>query len=230
MQVLKKGPSFFDQMQQIPLFRKVPLSTQRTAFADEGCRCCRFLAGETLPQNRSVGVVCKGELQAFRQSSGGGEILLNTFRKGGVFGLAGAFLPENTLSLLRTRRQTDILFLELPLLQKLFRTNAQTAENYIAYLSGRVAFLTGRIGVISGGTAEQRLAAWLLSREETAQNEILLPCSVANLSGLLGISRASLYRVLDRLQQGKVLEKHGHSIRILDRGALTNFLPDNESV
>ncbi|MCH4238909.1 MAG: Crp/Fnr family transcriptional regulator [Oscillospiraceae bacterium] len=230
MQVLKKEPSFFDQMQQIPLFQKVSLSIQQAAFADEGCRCCRFLAGETLPQSRSVGVVCKGELQAFRQSSGGDEILLNIFRKGGVFGLAGAFLPESTLSLLRTRRQTDILFLELPLLQKLFRTNAQTAENYIAYLSGRVAFLAGRIGVISGGTAEQRLAMWLLSREETAQNEILLPCSVANLSGLLGISRASLYRVLDRLQQEKVLEKHGHSIQILDRGGLTDFLPDNGSI
>lgn len=224
MRELKKEEQFFRMMQAIPLLVDVSEQTQILAFQDCGCHCAAFLAGEELAAGHQVGMVCSGELRAFKHIAGGGEVLLNTFFSGDVFGLAGAFLPDDvSLSRLRTKRATVILFLEQPLLRKLFAADAATAENYIAYLSGRVEFLTQRISVASGGTAEQRLAAWLLAQRTDSSGCLCLPCSVANLSGLLGISRTSLYRVLEILQQSGILEQHGRKVRLLDRGKLADL-------
>ncbi|MDD3230420.1 MAG: Crp/Fnr family transcriptional regulator [Oscillospiraceae bacterium] len=229
MQELKKKEDFFRMMQGIPLFQGVSFQTAQAAFQDCGCHCCSFSAGETLPQKRQIGLVCCGEVRAFRQSAGGGEVLMNFFETGDVFGLAAAFLQaDDTLSLLRTKRVTKILFLELPLLRKLLKADVKTAENYISYLSGRVAFLTRRISVASGGTAEQRLSAWLLAQKTDKNGLISLPCTVANLSGLLGISRSSLYRVLENMQQCGILKQQGRHVYIQDRRRLTEISATNQ--
>ncbi|WOC31345.1 MULTISPECIES: Crp/Fnr family transcriptional regulator [Caproicibacterium] len=230
MRELQKEEQFFEKLRDIPLLAGVCEQTLTLAFRDDGCHYTVFSAGETFTPGRRVGVVCSGEVRAFRRIAGGGEVLLNTFFAGDVFGLASAFLPEDTpLSLLRTKRTAEVLFFERPLLQKLFAADAKTAENYIADLSERVAFLTQRISVASGGTAGQRLAAWLLSRRTDEAGCLTLPCSVANLSGLLGISRASLYRVLAALQQSGILRQQGRTMQILNRGRLA-ALQEAESI
>lgn len=230
MRELKKEESFFRMMQELPLFAGISRQTAEFAFHDESCHCSAFLAGEALPPGRRVGLVCAGEVRAFKRTAGGGEVLLNTFRQGGVFGLAGAFLMDSVpLSLLRAKRASVVLFLELPLLRRLFAADAQTEENYIAYLSGRVEFLTQRISVSSGGTAEQRLASWLLSQPDD-NGSVCLPCSVANLSGLLGISRASLYRVLENLQQADIIAQHGRTVLLKNRGKLSDFAGHSDEI
>ncbi|MCH3972198.1 MAG: Crp/Fnr family transcriptional regulator [Oscillospiraceae bacterium] len=222
---LEKKDRFFTMLRRAPLFENIPEQEVSAAFQDNGCRCCSFTAGEKLPLWRCVGLVCSGELCAYQRTASGGEILMNDFQRNDVFGLAGTFLRrEEPLSLMRAKRASIAMFLALPLLRELFTKDERIAENYIAYLSGRVAFLTQRLRVASGGTAQQRLVVWLLAQQVGEDGVLCLPCSLSSLSGLLGISRASLYRALDDLENADLLEQNGRRIRLLNREKMASFV------
>ena len=42
----------------------------------------------------------------------------------------------------------------------------EVGRNYVAYLSGRICFLSGKIDALTAGSAERKVAQYLLSRLE----------------------------------------------------------------
>lgn len=225
MHQITKKSRFFGMLCRTALFQDVSPKTARAAFGDDGCRCFSVSAGEVLPLWRSVGLVCAGEVRAYRYTAAGSKILLNTFQRGDLFGMPTAFLQTSVpLARIYAKRTSTILYLEMSLMRKLLAEDEKLSENYIACLSSKVAFLTQRLAVASGGTAQQRLAAWLLSQRLNEDSSLYLPCSIANLSGLLGISRASLYRAMENLQSAGLLQQRGRRIQITDRRVMAVFL------
>jgi CRP-like cAMP-binding protein len=79
-------------------------------------------------------------------------------------------------------------------------------------LAGRVRFLNRKIQCFTAGSAERRLALWLLSEEEEV---ITLPSSLTTLSDMLDIGRASLYRALDKLENSGLISREGRNIALL---------------
>ena len=94
----------------------------------------------------------------------------------------------------------------------------EVGRNYVAYLSGRICFLSGKIDALTAGSAERKVAQYLLSRLEGGWVE--LDCSAAGLARRLGVSRASLYRALDALAGRGVLRREGRRVQVLQPDAL----------
>lgn len=171
-----------------------------------------------------------GEVRTVKHSQEGGIILLNTFSSGGVFGVAGLFQNSSEyVSDVQAIRRSRVLFLPEELLRSLFRREPMTAENYIAYLTTRICFLNNRIDIFTGGSAEQRLAGFLLSVCPKESPHIYhLPFTYLELAETLNIGRASLYRAMDSLQQYGVLQRNGRDLSILDPDVLRRIVSSAE--
>ena len=91
------------------------------------------------------------------------------------------------------------------------------AEDYVTYLSQRIQFLSARLDTVSAGSAERKLAQYLL---EVGGGTDEVTTSATRLSALIGVGRASLYRAFEELEQEGAILREGKLIRILDRKKL----------
>ena len=119
---------------------------------------------------------------------------------------------------LTARAPCRVLLLPQALVEELMGRFPEVGRNYVAYLSGRICFLSGKIDALTAGSAERKVAQYLLSRLEGGWVE--LDCSAAGLARRLGVSRASLYRALDALAGRGVLRREGRRVQVLQPDAL----------
>lgn len=223
MKDVAKLEKYCSTFQKIFLFAKIDNQTIRRAFQDETCKCFQFEPNEIIYSKtsffKSIGIVLSGELAAQKPIPDGNCVVLNTFFAGGVFGVAGLFHnAQHYVSEVAAVKRSKVLFMPQQLLQQLFEENPRVALNYIAYLSNRICFLNDRIDNFTGGTAQGRLAAYLLNlsaERVERQPKVVLPCSLTQLSKMLDIGRASLYRAFDSLTEAGMIQKDGKTITLI---------------
>ncbi len=223
MKAIHKQTKYCLLLSQSFLFNGIDYNTVREAFSSEDCSCLEFEPDEKIYTKnnfkKSIGIVLSGELKACKPGTDGTSLLLNTFFSGGVFGVAGLFNnAKHYVSEVAAVKRSRVLFLPQTLLHRLFEQNFMIAENYISYLSNRICFLNSRIDNFTGGSAECRLAAFLLSLSAQSENPLLfdLPCTVTQLANTLDVGRASLYRAMDALSGAQVIRRSGRKMTIVD--------------
>lgn len=225
MKELKKTKKYGQILSRTFLFRGVDSKLVEFAYASPLCTCAEFENGEHIYTRknfkRSIGIVLSGGLKAVKKRENGKEILLNTFENGGIFGVAGLFNSScRYVSDIIAMRRSRVLFLPQVLIKDLIYKDPHIAENYIAFLSSRVRYLNTCIDHFTGGSAEARLARFLLALEKNAQNVVELPCSLQQLSDTLGIGRASLYRALTSMTENGLIRRSGRRVEILNSEGL----------
>jgi CRP-like cAMP-binding protein len=106
-----------------------------------------------------------------------------------------------------------VLFLPEELIVWFMRRDPIITENYITYLSDRIWFLNTKISALTAGSAEQRLAVFLLEQGSVSS-------SMTDLSHQLNVGRASLYRALDVLEADGYIRKGSKSIEVTNEDGL----------
>lgn len=205
------------------LFSGIGEAPVTAAFESGECTCLEFEPNEKIYTRthfqKSMGLVLSGALKACKTGTDGQSLVLNTFFTGGVFGIAGLFgNSRQYVSDVISVKHSRVLFLSETLLHDLFQRDSRIAENYIGYLSNRICFLNSRIDNFTGGSAQCRLASYLLSVSAKSGNPLSfeLPCTYTQLSNMLDIGRASLYRALDELCRSGTIRRSGKTIAILE--------------
>ena len=206
------------------MFQRTKTELAESVFLSPLCECFQFEPGEYIFTRdhfrKCMGIVVSGEVRAIKQAKDGTFILLNTFFSSGIFGVAGLFVND-----IQVVRRSKVLFLPEELLRSLFRREPMTAENYISYLATRIQFLNKRIDIFTGGTAEQRLAGYLLSICPACYPyECNIPVTYQDLSKVLNIGRASLYRAFDSLERFGIITREGRVVTILDLEVLRGII------
>ncbi len=233
MKLVPKRSSQFEVLRRIFLFDHVKVDVAEFIFASPKCECFEYESKEPVYTRsefrKCLGVVVSGELKAIKAPQEGVTILLNTFRPGDIFGAASLFHESSVyVSEIQTVTRSRVLFLPEELLRVLFRREPVTAENYIAYLSGRIAFLNSRIDFFTGGSARQRFANFMLSVcPQNGPYVYSLPFSYTELAEMLNIGRASLYRAMDSLQRLGVLQRSERELAIIDPDVLRRIVSEN---
>ena len=87
-------------------------------------------------------------------------------------------------------------------------------DAYLVLLSDRVRFLNRKIQCFTAGSAERKLALWLISED---QKSIVLPSAIASLADMLDLGRASLYRALDKLEDEGLISRSGRTITVISQ-------------
>ena len=105
-------------------------------------------------------------------------------------------------------------------MDRLLAQDGPLRENYLRYLTGRIRFLSGRLQSLVQSGAEGKLARYLLANVREGQ----LTCAATDLARRLGLSRASLYRAFQSLEESGLISRHGKTISISDLSGLEGFL------
>lgn len=160
-------------------------------------------------------LIVRGAVQV-SGSGKGGTLVLNTLRCGDFFGAASLFggaCPQTVLTALE-----DCTLLELPqeAVERLMQADFEFTRSYIRFLTGKICFLNQKIAAFTAGSAEKKLARYLLSLPEK-DGGVELPLSMLRLAGALDIGRASLYRAFDFLEENGLAVRQGSRVLLTAR-------------
>ena len=200
----------------------------RDFLEESGIKVLNFIGRETLPQEiRSDcwGIVLSGSVRIYSGGDGEGSMLLNVVGEAQPFDIAAlAGCRSNPMmSEAKAAGRSRVAFIGTTEPTCLMERHPKIAANVMGFFCGRIAFLNRKIHTLSRGTAEQRLADYLLSEftTDSGRPEVCIK-SCAELSVRLNMSRASLYRAIGTLEQSCMITRRGKVIELLDVAALQN--------
>ena len=145
------------------------------------------------------------------------ELLLRTLGAGDTVGVATLFGTEPAVSRILAKEETCVLTVSDTAVKTILSNDSDTALRYISFLSDRIRFLNRRIALLSAGSAERRLAAWLETSSPDSAERMTLPIPMNALASALGLGRASLYRAFDALSDAGYIRREDKDIIFLDR-------------
>ncbi len=209
------------------LFRGSPPSVLTRILAVSDCTATEYEKNEVVYDKtnfyRSLGIVLEGRLRVTKENADKRPIVMSTLQRGAIFGAAALFNsePEYATKITAIER-SRVLFLPQRLIKRMIEREPDIAENYIRYLSERILFLNRKIYFLTAGTAEQRLAGFLL--DNLAVGEFSeMPMTMHRLADALNMSRASLYRAFDELTASGAVSKQGKLVCINNAELLKNL-------
>ena len=203
-----------------PLFAKTEIGILREIFDSCGCKSCLFENGEVLRSSQSndrvVGVILDGKASVSTPDASH-SALLRFLRVGDTFGIANLFSEAPYISVIRADGSCRVFLIPEAAIRRLLEENPAFLYRYLGFLSGRIRFLNQKIGYLTAGSAERRLALYLIS---LGTDTVQLDASISSLSELLDVGRASLYRAFDKLTEDGFIRKEGRSIMLLDTNGM----------
>ncbi len=146
-------------------------------------------------------IIIKGEARVSK-----GETVISHLKDGEIFGAAflynQSYKFENTVTALTPLK---VVIIEKSGVDELIKCDSSISFNYISYLSERIGFLNSKIEGYTKPSAEEKLMLYLQQNSDINNGKCEISVSMTELSRVLQISRASLYRVIETLeQQGKI--------------------------
>lgn len=209
------------------LFRGSPPGVLTRILAVSDCAAAAYEKNEVVYDktnfSRSLGIVLEGRLRVTKENADKRSIVMSTLQRGAMFGAAALFNSEPEYATKITAiEHSRVLFLPQRLIKRMIEREPEIAENYIRYLSERILFLNRKIYFLTAGTAEQRLAGFLL--DNLAVGEFSeMPMPMHRLADALNMSRASLYRAFDELTASGAVSKQGKLVCINNVELLKNL-------
>lgn len=209
------------------LFQGVDDFSVERIILDERCEKRRYSKGEVIFDEShfipALGILLSGEVRVEKNTADGKRLRLSSMGPGSCFGAAAMFHHRGRyLNVITAEKTTEVLFLSEALIAWAMQRDPVITNNYIAYLSDRIWFLNGKIAALTAGSAEQRLAVYLLEHGGAAT-------SMTDLSQTLCIGRASLYRALEDMEAQNMISRGNKTIEIKDERRLRQLIKNEKS-
>lgn len=185
-----------------PLFRDLP--RERTAALLEGRAELRsFSRGQDLDWYlRKLGIVTEGRLAVYNA----GGTLLNQLHPGDMFGVSTVFTGYSShITRISAAVNSAAVLIGEEELATIFAEDFSVNRSYLAFLTDRIRFLNWKIDLFSASTAQQKLRLYLLHLRKEGSEVTVEP--LARLGHTLGMGRASLYRVIEKLEGEGVIKR-----------------------
>ncbi len=183
---------------------KIELCAKRHAIYDEN------------NYRRALGLILRGSATVTKGDEGH-RVNMSKLREGDLFGMAALFYEEEGfLSKVTANQETIVLFMTKEWLTSAFAKEPLIAANYITILSERIHFLSRKIDTFTGSDGTDCLRRFLRSEYQRVNDTSLdLSVSMTTLATQLNLSRASLYRSFQTLEEKGILERKGKKITLL---------------
>ena len=215
---MKLNDAEIELVMKTELFRGSPRSVLMRILAVSDCTVGEYSKNDIVFSKTSftssLGIVLGGKLRVIKENADKRPIVMSTLQSGSLFGAAALFNSQGEyVTQITAIEHSRILFLPQRLIKRMIEREPEIAENYIRYLSERILFLNRKIYFLTAGTAEQRLASFLLDNlSEGEYSEMPMP--MHRLADALNMSRASLYRAFDLLIESGAVSKQGKLVCI----------------
>ena len=210
-----------------PLFDGVPESHFGRYFCERTLTVHSFSQGETAysseTKNPQVAILLEGIARVYAKASNNEEnALLRTLCSGDMFGIANLYAQDNPFpSKIVAASNLKIAFIDGDIFKEFIETDPIALKNYLAMQSRKIVYLNKKISTFTAGTAEKKLIMFMLDHLDN--DTFTVPCSMTELSGMLGIGRASLYRAIDALAGDGTISKQSKNTFKVDLNKIKNI-------
>ena len=206
-QAFIQGNFLFDQVDEQMIAR---------ALDHEETSVRHFYAGEKVTGEwdacHHLGILAEGSAQVYKKA-GNTAILISVLKQGSVVGAVTLFRNNaRAVTEIVARQGCAVVFFSEKLFRQMLLESFPLTENYIRYLTERIYFLTGRIESIACPTAADKLLNYLAQNAEG--RVVYLPYGMSDLAEALSVSRATLYRIMEELEQQGKIRRDGKTIYI----------------
>lgn len=201
-------------LEQTFLFRGIPSEGLPLMLLRPGVFFEQYPADAVLlfpsPQAPRLHILLDGKALVTKRA-GGQIVRMSELNPGALYGMAtlfsaGAAYPTT----IQAQKRCAVLCMEEAVLHDLFVEDVRVMDNYLRYLTGRIHFLNGRIEGFIHPQAKSRVLLYL---EQNARDGSYTGGLTA-LAQALGISRATLYRALDALEEENAIRRNGRRVEL----------------
>ena len=204
-----------DALNAFPVFRELSDSQCEILIGSGQIREAEFTDAEITGE--CVYCIRSGNAAVYSMD-GERPLLLRCLGAGDIFGVATLYATRRKISRITAKGRVRMLAVPPDVIDGLLHSHDAFRHAYLAFLSDRIAFLNQRIACVTAGSAQRKLASWLLGLSDA--DEFTLPVRMGDLPGMLDLGRASVYRAFDLLTDRGCIRRTGNRIQILDRQAM----------
>lgn len=213
-----------DALKNSFLFKNVNPDVMLMLLKEESCTAASFENGETVFDKnnfkRCLCFVLNGRLSVVKPVDNR-EMPMKQIDKYGFFGAAALF-NEGTAYVTKiiAQKKTTLIMLPQELISRYIILNSALALNYISFLTNRILYLNDKIDLLIASSSRNALVSYLCTVAEDGKDCITLDMPYQQLASQLNMSRASLYRALDSLEEQGIIKRDGRKITINNFNAL----------
>ncbi len=194
------------------------------AFFNVCGRVVNVKRGALLPLNHNgeCALIISGTAVIYSENNGSRTILRFSVQ-GNPVGVAGMFLDYPIMTGIEACSEKNlcaVIFTKEELNGMMDKDDSGILRNnLLKLLSKKISFLNKRINTVTSGSAERRLASFILS-SENVDGRFDSGMTMKDLANCLDIGRASLYRAAERLSECGAARYEDNCFFILDRDML----------
>ncbi len=168
---------------------------------------------------QKIGLLLEGQAILYCSDIDGTEYLMDELHTDSVFG-EPFLLPEDSLHYyIRARSRSRVMFIDYQHVIKRCPNacdhHSQLVSNLLQMTAHKASQQTSRIYVLSHGTIQAKLLAYLSSIADKKSHVVTLPMSYTDLARYLSVDRSAMMRELKNLCEQQLISRHGRVIRIL---------------
>lgn len=208
-----------------PLFKNCDRRLTEYLILSQGTRLS-FRSGEEMKADFSpaVGILLSGRGVIYSADKDRSTIL-KFVSPGNMIGVAGIFAasPPNTRTLACGDGKSEMFFIPKESFEQLLESEPAFRRNLVSFLADRISFLNSKIDCVTAGSSERKLALFIKSSPRNDDGTVELGMSMTSLAHALDLSRASLYRAFDSLEDEGAVKRDGKIITVVSQDKLNNI-------
>jgi len=206
-----------------PLFASLDEVAVARYFAEDAAKTVTLAAKQIAYSSSTdrvrIGILLSGKARVETEA----QALVKSLRVGELFGIANLYAEDEPFpSTIVTTAPSQILFLDGAAVRRVIEGEPAVLQSYLAFQSKKIVYLNRKITTLTAGSAEKKLAVFLLDYEQ--DGVFTPPCPMNRLAELLGMGRASLYRAIDALCADGLIEKRDKTIYLRNKDALLRLI------
>ncbi len=205
------------QLTKTMLFREVPEDWIRLWLRSVNVTVSEYEPGAYLFKKEDtidrLGILLRGTADVIRESCDG-RMHMSTLKKNDLFGAASLFGKDASfVTDIRCNEHARVLFIPEKEMRDLLSGNKTVLLNYLGYLNSRIRFLNKRLDAFSKNSVAAKLMSYFASE---ADGNTVCVKNYTKLSESLCVSRATLYRALEALEEEHKIRRNGKEIILLE--------------
>lgn len=186
-----------------------------------------FLEGE---ERHSVYFINKGLVKIYKLDAQGNECIVAFLKEGEMFPHAGFFEKTPYPGTAEIVAESELCVIPVQAFEKIMIADAEIAMKVMRVMGQKIRELQAKVQELSNNDVNQRLCALVLRLaegygEQTASGiYVNLPLTHSDLAKMVGTTRETVNRFLNKLKKEGVLETPSKGLLLMDQHALEQML------
>lgn len=201
------------QLSRHPLFAGTAPAILSRAL-EQGAYEKNFSPGQLVrPRENALGLLLAGRAQVTK-AAGHAKLRMSELGPGSLLGAATLFGKGQQPTEVRALVSCHVLFFPQSVFEAMLEADFALTKRYLAYLTARIRFLTDRIESIACPASADKLLCHLVQCADE-EGVVRIPGGMDVLAQSLGMSRATLYRSLNALEEAGRIRRERRAIYLL---------------